>query len=155
MTERIDRIEEQLAYLTKTVEELSEIVADADFNGWTFALDVIGGAAPISVSVTGTATDNTIDEVAALLVTALNADAEIAGASYNGTTNVLTVAETTDAIGDRTLEVTITPPGGYSGIAALVGTIVDGGASGDAITLALPADAAVIPQVMFTRNNFV
>jgi len=27
MTERIDRIEEQLAYLTKTVEELSEIVA--------------------------------------------------------------------------------------------------------------------------------
>ena len=31
-----------------------------------------------------------------------------------------------------------------------VRSIVDGGASGDAITLALPADAAVIPQVMFT-----
>ena len=131
---------------------VTEIVQDADFNGWTFRIDILdglgaGGDEPGTVSVTGDATDNTIDEVAALLVTALNALTGIANASYNGTTNTLTVAGAADGLGDQTIQVSITPPDGKSSVASLVGTITDGGASGDAITVVLPADAAVIPIV--------
>lgn len=131
---------------------VAEIVADADFNGWTFkvrVLDGLGAGAdePGEVTVAGDATDNTIDEIGALLVTGLNALTGIAGASYNSTSNTLTVAETTDALGDQTVEVEIIPPNGYSSVDSLVGTITHEGASGDALTVVLPADAAVIPLV--------
>lgn len=131
---------------------VAEIVADADFNGWTFKVRILGGLGvggdePGEVVVVGDATDNTIDEVGALLVTALNALTGIAGASYNSTSNILTVAETTDSLGDQTVEVDIIPPNGYSSVASLVGTITDGGVAGDALTVQLPTDAAVIPLV--------
>lgn len=128
-----------------TATEVTAVAAG--WIGWTFKINIYGPDTNESVEVTGAGADNTIDEIGALLVTALNALDDIAGAEYNGTTNVLTVAQTTDGIGDHNIEVTITPPGGYSGIASLVGTIVDGGAAGDAITLALPADALGVPSV--------
>lgn len=130
----------------------TEIVAGTDWVGWTFRVDILsgfgtGGADPASVSFVGTSTDNTVDEVAAQLVTALNALDGIANAAYNSTTNTLTITGTADALGDKQVEVSITPPGGKSAIAALVGTIVDGGASGDALTVVLPADNAVVPLI--------
>lgn len=130
---------------------VTQIVQDADFNGWTLRVFIQSGLGDGSESgefiVTGDATNNTIDEVAALMVTALNAHADIAGAAYNATSQTLKVAETTDGLGDQTIEVTLTPPGGESAIPSLIGTITDGGASGDALTVVLPADAAVIPIV--------
>jgi len=95
--------------------------------------------------VTADATTNTMDEIGAALATALNALPLIANAAYNTTSNTLTIAGTADALGDKQVEVYITPPLGKSSVAALVGTIVDGGASGDALSVILPADAAVVP----------
>ena len=135
----------------------TEIVAGTNWLGWTFKVRVLGGlaegagveadgAAEVSLTATGAAQD-TMDEIGALLATALNALPTIANAAYNSTTNTLTVAGAADGLGDQQIEVDIIPPGGESSIAGLVGTIVDGGASGDALTVVLPADAAVIPSV--------
>jgi hypothetical protein len=134
------------------------IAADADFNGWTFKIGILdgtgaGGDEAAHVTVVGDATDNTIDEIGAALVTALNAVTGIAGAAYNSTTQVLKVAETTDSLGDQSITVEIIPPGGFSSIASLVGTIVHEGSSGDLLSVVLPADAAVIPMAYATLKQ--
>lgn len=130
----------------------TEIVAGTDFNGWTLRVFIQSGLGAgtdsAEFTVTGDGTTNTIDEIAAAMVTLLNAHADIAGADYDSTTQVLTVAETTDGLGDQTIEVSLTPPNGESTVPSLMGTITDGGASGDALTVVLPADAAVIPRVV-------
>jgi len=137
-----------LAWLNDST--VTEITAGADWDGWTFNVTVLGGGpdgAPISVTVVGDATDNTVDEIAAALVTALNAT-QINAASYDAVTNTLTIAGAADALGDQQVAVRITPPGGKSPIDALVGAITDGGASGAALSVVLPADAAVVPRVL-------
>ena len=122
----------------------TEVLAASDWAGWTFNIRVSNVGA---VSVLADATTNTIDEVGAALVTALNALAGIANASYNSTTQVLTIAAIADDIGDEQVYADIIPPGCSDSIAGLVGAIVDGGIAGAALTLALPADAAVVPSV--------
>ncbi|WOR80319.1 structural protein [Pseudomonas phage PSP2] len=131
----------------------TEIVASTDWQGWTFRVAILGGFGtggdePRTVAVVGDATDNTVDEIAAALVTALNALDGIANAAYNATTNTLTVAAAADALGDQKLEVSIIPPGGSASIASLVGTITDGGVAAADLTVVLPADNAVIPNVL-------
>lgn len=129
---------------------VTQIVQGANFEGWVLKIAILGGlpsTTPAEFSVTG-ATTSTIDALAALAVIALNAHSLIANAAYNSTTQVLTVAGTADGIGDQQIEVTLTPPGGESAIPSLIGAIVDGGASGDALTVTLPADAVVIPIVL-------
>lgn len=129
---------------------VTEIVAGTNWSGWTFYIGITKGfgtgSDPNQVSVVGTDTNETIDKIAALLVTALNALPVIANASYNSTTQVLTVSSIADGIGDAKLIVKITPPNGKSEIPSLVGTIVDGGIAGAALTVTLPADADVVPQ---------
>ena len=126
---------------------VTEIVADADWNGWVFTIGITGGTVNATVTYTGDATTNLIDEMGAKLVIECNAVTGIAGSAYNTTTQVLKVAETTDGIGDHAIVVSITPPGGDSSVGELVGTIVDEGSSGDLLSVILPADAAVIPIV--------
>lgn len=131
----------------------TEIVAGTDWQGWTFRVAILGGFGtggdePRTVAVVGDATDNTVDEIAAALVVALNALDGIANAAYNATTNTLTVAAAADALGDQKLEVSIIPPGGSASIASLVGTITDGGVASADLTVVLPADNAVIPNVL-------
>jgi hypothetical protein len=92
----------------------TEIVAGTDWQGWTFRVAILGGFGtggdePRTVAVVGDATDNTVDEIAAALVVALNALDGIANAAYNATTNTLTVAAAADALGDQKLEVSIIP----------------------------------------------
>ena len=126
------------------------IVAASNWIGWTFRITLVevGGAAVRQVSLTSSgASNDTIDEIGAALVVLLNAVSGIANAAYNSTTNVLTVAGAADGLGDHRLLVEIIPPGKSEAIAALVGTVVDEGSAGDAVTVALPADAAVIPSV--------
>ena len=131
---------------------VTEIVQDADFNGWTVNVSILGGFGgsstdPVTVSVVGDGTTNTIDEIGAALVVLLTAVDGIVGSAYNSTTQVLTVAETTDGLGDQTLLIEYIPPGGYSSVDSLIGTTVDGGAAGALLSTTLPADAAVIPIV--------
>lgn len=131
----------------------TEIVAGTDWQGWTFRVAILGGFGtggdePRTVAVVGDATDDTVDEIAAALVVALNALDGIANAAYNATTNTLTVAAAADALGDQKLEVSIIPPGGSDSVDALVGTITDGGVAAADLTVVLPADNAVIPNVL-------
>lgn len=131
----------------------TEIVAGTDWSGWTFRVSILGGFGtggdePHTVAVVGDSTNDTVDEIAAALVVALNALDGIANAAYNATTNTLTVAGTADGLGDQKLEVSIIPPAGASSIASLVGTITDGGVAAADLTVVLPADNAVIPNVL-------
>lgn len=131
----------------------TEIVAGTDWQGWTFRVSILGGFGtggdePRTVAVVGDTTDNTVDEIAAALVTALNGLDGIANASYDATDNILTVAAAADALGDQKLEVSIIPPGGSDSIASLVGAITDGGVAAADLTVVLPADNAVIPNVL-------
>lgn len=129
------------------------IAAIADWVGWTVKVAILGGFGasttdPFEVSAAGDATNNTMDKIAALLVTALNASASIAGAAYDAATNILTAAAAADALGDQQLQVQFLPPGSAEPIPALVGAIVDGGVAAAALTVTLPADAAIIPAVL-------
>lgn len=121
------------------------LAAATDWIGWAFRIQVTGTPVDVTVNATGAASD-TMDEIGALLATALNAT-QIDNASYNASTNTLTVASAADNLGNRKVQVTITPPNGKSGVPALVGTIVDGGVAAAALTVILPLDAAVIPSV--------
>lgn len=137
---------------------VTEIVAAANWIGWEFHVQLLNPmrevVADVTLVATGTGQD-TMDEIGAALVTLLNATDDIANASYNSSTNVLTIAGAGDALGDHTAIVTIKPPAaqnrGDVNISDLVGAIVHQGSSSSAVTVGLPADAAVIPQV-FSRG---
>jgi len=141
-----------------TVTEIAATSTDLIGYAFRFVLSQPDGDVVVDVTVTGDATNNTIDEIAALAVTALNATTPIAGAAYNSTTQVLKVAETTDSLGDHQLIVEVRDANGnlIPGVTAagLVGTIVDGGASGDAVTVTLKADADVTPVVVAAAGAF-
>lgn len=133
--------------------------ASTDYVGWKYRV-VIGksaafpsaivGANVVDVSYTAVASDTT-DLIGAALVTALNATAQIAGSAYNTGTNVLTVAETTDDMGDSTVRVEITPKGCLEPLPAgdLYSALTHQGAHGAALKVTLTA-AAVIPTVVAT-----
>lgn len=135
----------------------TEIAAAANWIGWTFKVNISGGlaagagvnadgSADVVLTATGAAQD-TIDEIAAVLVTALNALPTIANASYDAGTQTLTAAGAADNLGDKKLTVQIIPPNGNSSCAAFVGAIVNQGAANAALTVVLPADADTVPSV--------
>lgn len=129
------------------------INAGTDLNGWTLRVQVITpeGVVLADVNATGDGTNNTMDEIAALIVTALNATDDIAGAAYNSSTNTLKVAETTDNIGDHRVIVFFYPPGQTTQVKkdfpGLVGTITDEGNANAALTVVLGADAYSLPAL--------
>jgi hypothetical protein len=138
--------------------------AAAALTGFRFGIDVsLAGANVVHVEVTATDTDNTLDEIAALLVTALNATAPIAGAAYNATTQVLKVAETTDALGAHTVTLYCYPPsandaGGQrrnaeSNIPGFWSVTAHEGSSGAALTLTFAVDGYVVPRVVAVIDN--
>jgi len=129
----------------------TELIAATDWNGWTVKVIVGGGLGAgtdgATFTVLADGTTNTMDEIAAALVTLINAHADIAGAEYDAATNTLTVAAIGDGIGDQQLTVEMIPPGAYENVPGLHGAIVDGGIAGAVLTVVLPLDAAVIPSV--------
>jgi len=133
---------------------VTEIEAGADLIGWKLRCAVVDpdGDEVYDVTVTGAGADNTVDEIAALMVTALEAagGADLTP-SYNAGTNTLTVAAIGDDIGDHTLVVECWPPVGTHGrkvsIPGFVGTIVDEGIAGAVLTVVLAADAYTVPAV--------
>lgn len=128
---------------------VTEIAAPADLEGWTLTVRIPNATTPVSKTVTGAAAA-TIDSIATLMVTALNADAQIAGAAYNAGTQVLTVAETTDGLGDKTVLVEFKPPAAtYADpqhVAGFIASKVHQGAAGNALSVTFAADSYVLPK---------
>lgn len=129
------------------------LVAGADYEGYRLRVVIsnFDDGEPLDVTVTGAASA-TIDSIAALAVTAINAAGvgalAGAGASYDNSTNVLTVAAAADNIGDKHVEAYFMPPVSYPGakpIPGFVGTITDEGNANAALTVALAADARAKP----------
>lgn len=133
---------------------VTAVVADAD--AWeNFSINIlvthpITRAIVADVTYAGTATNDTIDEIAAQLVGLLNAT-PIDGASYNASTNVLTVAAGAgwDDIGDHvvTAKVYRKADARKQAIPHLIGVITDEGAADAALTIQLATDALTVPKV--------
>lgn len=120
---------------------VTEIVA-GDLEGSVLRVQV-NTTTPIDYSVTGAAAA-TVDSVCALMVTALNGDAQIAGAAYDGG-NLLTVSDIADNIGDKTVTCTWTLNGADTN---LVGTITHEGIAGAALTVQMATDAIALPNAV-------
>lgn len=133
---------------------VTELVAATDMTGWRARCTVSNvstGAVVADVTVTAAASD-VIDDMGTDLATALNATASIAGAGYVIATQVLTVAETTDTLGDHAVTLEFFPPTSYAlgqdvAVPSFVASITDEGAGGAALSATLVADASVVPNV--------
>ena len=125
------------AWAASTVTEITEGTDLADWRARITVKDT-GGVIVEQVTVTGVTVAD-FDSIAALLVTALNATSSIAGATY--TTPNLTIAETTDTLGDHTVEVAMLPPITWDDpeivIAGLFGTITHEGSAGAALAVVM------------------
>jgi len=128
----------------------------ADLEGWRAKITIVDdeGAAVETVTVTG-AESATADTIGALLVTALNATDSIAGAAYDTGTNVLTIAETSDGIGDSTVTCEFLPPTTWSdptiNFSEFFTTLVHEGAAGAALSVTLVQVAT--PQLLYKLGS--
>lgn len=120
---------------------VTEIVA-GDLEGAVLRVRV-NADPPIDYSVVGAAAA-TIDSICALMVTALNGDAQIAGSAYSAG-NLLTVSDIADALGDLVLTVDFTLDGADLGF---VGAIVDQGIAGAVLTVQMATDAIALPNAV-------
>lgn len=151
------------AWDSATVTAIADVTGATDdaMVGTRFNIDVVtpAGAVLESVSFTSVAADDTIDLVAAELATLLNATASIAGAAYNATTQVLTVASGAggDDLGDHTVNVNIYPAviNDASGvqenqdinIPGYVASQVHEGVATDVLSVTFAADTYVLPTI--------
>lgn len=129
---------------------VTQIAPGTDLVGYTYRVEIITpeGISLVAVEATGDATNNTVDEIAALLVTALNADSHIANAAYNAGTNTLTASGAADNLGDHRLIVSAFPPGeNRVALPGLVGAITQEGAANTALTVVFSADAYSLPAI--------
>jgi len=133
------------------------LLADpADLADWRAKISIYKPDASLleQVTVTGVSTA-TADSFGALLVTALNATSSIAGAAYNDSTNVLTIAETTDGIGDHTVVVEFLPPATWSdpsiSFDEFYSTLVHEGNSGEALSVTLVQ--VTTPAVLYSVDG--
>jgi hypothetical protein len=122
---------------------VTEIVA-GDLEGAVLRVQINDATTPVDVSVTGGAADG-VDEICADMVTALNATAAIANASYD-VANLLTCAGAADSLGDNTLTVSLTLNG--VDLQDLIGTITHEGAAGAALTVQMATDAIALPNAV-------
>jgi len=94
-------------------------------------------------------TNDTVDNMGADMAAALITDG-VTGAAYNSGTNVLTIAETTDGLGDDQVVAEVLFPVTWAhpdtALTGAVTTIVDGGASSDALKCTLVVQA--VPTII-------
>lgn len=121
--------------------------AATNWAGWTLKCRIIDTDGSDLVNVSSVAA-STMDTLAAAMVTALNATALLANAAYNSSTNVLSVAGASDNLGDKRLAVDLIPPGATKAVNSALGSIVQSGSAGAALTVALPADAYAVPAII-------
>lgn len=86
------------------------------------------------------------------MVALLNADAAIDGAAFDDATHTITVAETTDALGDHRIFAYFIPAEADEdeliGIPGFIADKTDDGDSGDALELVIAADTHTIPTLI-------
>lgn len=135
------------AWSEATVTLLSEAT---NLVGWRTRITIkdTGGSVVEQVTVTSVDTDD-FDDIGGDLVTALNATTSIAGAAYS--TPNLTIAETTDGLGDHTVVCELLPPTTWDDpnivLSGLFGTLTHEGASGAALSVVL--NNIKTPQVKY------
>jgi hypothetical protein len=116
------------------------------------------GAVVADVTVTGDATNDTLDEIGTALAVALNATAPISNAGYTAGTQVLIVATGIgDVLGDKHVKVYVLPPivtepGGQLSqdtdhSSVFVASQVHQGAAGADLSVTFAADTLVVPTV--------
>lgn len=128
---------------------------DVDLEGWRLKVvvtDTDGTTITATAEVTaGSGAD--FDAIGDLMVIALNADDDIAGAAYS--TPNLKVAETTDGLGDQTVTVFFRPPITWDdptiSFPLAIGTITHEGGSGSALNVVL--NDIVAPTVMYQLGS--
>lgn len=129
------------------------IAAATNWAGWTAHVQVVHpttGATVVDVSVEAV---DTLDNLGAALVTALNATAPIAGAAYNSSTQTLKVAETTDNLGAHYLYFDLIPPGKTKAVNSSLSTKTHHGSAGAALSQVFAADAYAVPKVTATLKG--
>lgn len=137
------------------VATVTALVAKADYEDVIFEMDIVTPAGVIleSIVVPGTASDD-IDDIAALLVIALNATDSIANASYSTPNLVIATGSGGDDLGDHQVVVRVLPPiadggdqlGGTDVATAIFDSIVDEGLATAALTAGLDV-AIAAPSV--------
>lgn len=154
------------AWSGATVTALADVASNADdaLLGYRFGIIVkdADGEDVAVVEVVGTATDDNIDEIAALLVAALLAvpDTPFAGAAYNSSTQALTVATGAggDDLGDHSVIPYVYGPavnddGGQRrnedvNLPGFMTVAAHEGAATDPLTITMAADTFVVPRVV-------
>lgn len=124
---------------------VTELVIGPNLNGFTCRVRLVDTAVDVSVEGAGTAN---IDVMGNGLASALNALPEIAGAGYDSGTNILTVSNVGDNLGDKTLVVEWLPP--HPGLIPIPGFVlsqVHEGIAGSQITVTFASDAFAFPLV--------
>ena len=125
-----------------------------DLLGWRAKVSIYDtdGALVESVTVTAVITDD-FDDIGNDLVTALNATDSIAGAAY--ATPALTIAETTDGLGDHTVVFEFLPPITWDDptidFDEFHDTLVHEGSSGDALSNVLYD--VIAPTVLYELGS--
>lgn len=89
------------------------LVTGTEMEGWTYTITLTDPLTPFTVvEVSHTATNGqSVDDIAAALVTALNATSSIANASFSTPNLTIATGSGGDDIGDWTVNITVTPPG--------------------------------------------
>lgn len=114
---------------------VTAIAAEAELEGWTFTINLTDNLTPFTIITASYVAVNAavIDDVGTGLAAALVA-AGIAGAAYNTGTNVLTIVETTDGMGDWSILAYAYPPSNFEdravSCAGFYGAITAVGAAG-------------------------
>lgn len=129
-----------------TVTPIAAATYFTDFEVRVTIRDTEGVEPDISVSYTGDSNDDWSAMMTGI-VAALNATDEIANASYGGT-RTLTAAAIADDIGDRALTVQLFAPNGANLSAGYVGTIVDEGIAGAALTAQFNDVLTIVPTIV-------
>ena len=127
---------------------------DVDLEGWRAKISIYDTVGDLveQVEVTADSAD-TFDEIGDDLVVALNATTSIAAAAYS--TPALTIAETTDGIGDHTVVFEFLPPITWDDptitFPAMYDTLVHEGAGGAALSISL--NDVVAPTVLYQLGS--
>ena len=149
-----DKYPGDAAWSDATVTALADTTLDADGAcfGYTMKAIIRGGAAqtadPIVITATSIVATDDLDALAAVMVIALNAHAEIAGAAYAAPN--LTLTDIADDIGDAAVTFEVYDGNGQGvdlGSEFYTG-ITDEGIAGAALVVALVADTVVQPKVV-------
>lgn len=155
-------------FVGATATQLSDVVVTAAnaLLGWRFRVVVSNpttNAIIADVIVTGTASDDTLDEIGVLLRDALNATAPISNATYTAGTQTLVVAAGgSDALGNMDVDVIVMAPIVNSGGSqrensdrnhtVFVASVTDRGIAAADLTVVFAADTLIVPRVLNVIN---